>query len=122
MRSTVIDQGLVVDEWKIYREVASEPAQGRVVGWGASIKGNGSPSQGGNKHQYTDLEKKKLKDLEKEVKKLKRIVKLMLRKSSAQESSPKGIAYVVYFILLIDYVNVLFYRMMKLREMIQKLK
>ena len=75
MRSTVIDQGLSVDEWKIYWEVTGEPAHGRVVGWGAGIKGKdvyGSPSQGGNKHQCTNLEVK-VKDLEKEVKKLKRL-------------------------------------------------
>lgn len=82
MTSNVIDQGLSVTE---------EPAHGCVVGWGACIKGKdvyGSPSQGGNKHQCTDLEVK-VKDLEKEVKKLKRIVKLVLRKSSARESSQK---------------------------------
>jgi len=32
MRSTVIDQGLLVDEWKISREVTKEAAHGRVVG------------------------------------------------------------------------------------------
>ncbi|KAL9413574.1 hypothetical protein AB3S75_042126 [Citrus x aurantiifolia] len=93
MRSTVGDQGLPVDEWKIYREVTGEPAHGRVIGWGAGIKGKdvyGSPSQGGNKHQCTDLEKK-VKDLEKEVKKLKKIVKLVLGKSSTQASSQKDI-------------------------------
>ena len=62
MRYTVIDQGLPVDEWKIYREVTREAAHGRVVGQGAGIKGKdvyGSPSQGGNKHQCTDLKKSK---------------------------------------------------------------
>ena len=47
MRSTVVDQGLPVDEWKIYREVTREAAHGRVVGQGAGIKGKdvyGSPS------------------------------------------------------------------------------
>ena len=65
--STVIDQGLSVDEWKIFREVTGEPAHGRVVGWRAGIKGKdvyGSPGQGGNKHQCTNLEVK-VKDLEK---------------------------------------------------------
>ena len=62
MRSIVGDHGLTVDEWKIYQEVTGEPAHGRVIGWGAGIKGKdvyGTPSQGGNKHQCTDLEKKK---------------------------------------------------------------
>ncbi|GAY62415.1 hypothetical protein CUMW_217600 [Citrus unshiu] len=57
-----------------------EPAHGRVVGWGVGIKGKdvyGSPSQG-------------VKDLEKEVEKLKRLIKLVLGKS-AQESSQKDI-------------------------------
>ena len=90
MRSTVVDQGLPVDEWKIYREVTREAAHGRVVGQGAGIKGKdvyGSPSQGGNKHQCSNLEVK-VKDLEKEIKKLKRMIKLVLGKS-AQESSQK---------------------------------
>ncbi|XP_052288333.1 uncharacterized protein LOC112499286 [Citrus sinensis] len=93
MRSTIGDQGLPVDEWKIYREVIGEPAHGHVIGWGAGIKDKdvyGSPSQGGNKHRCTDLEKK-VKDLEKEVKKLKKIVKLVLGKSSTQASSQKDI-------------------------------
>ena len=47
MRSTVIDQGLLVDGWKIYLEVTTEAAHDRVVGQGAGIKGKdmyGSPS------------------------------------------------------------------------------
>ena len=65
-------------------------AHGRVVGWGAGIKGKdvyGSPSQGRNKHQCSNLEVK-VKELEKEIKKLKRMIKLVLGKS-AQESSQK---------------------------------
>ena len=101
MRSTIVDQGLPVDEWKIYREVTREAAHGRVVGQGADIKGKDvyvSPSQGRNKHQCSNLEVK-VKDLEKEIKKLKRMIKLVLGKS-VQESCHK--VKVVYFILLID--------------------
>lgn len=66
---------------------------GRLVGWGAGIKDKDvyvSPSEGSNLQQCVDWVVK-AKYLKKKVKKLKRIVKLMLVKSSAQESSQKGI-------------------------------
>lgn len=66
---------------------------GCLFGWGAVIKDNDvnvSPSEASDLHQCVDLEVK-AKYLKKKVKKLKRIVKLMLVKSSAQKSSLKGI-------------------------------